>query len=1124
MAKTHFSPPIIRSFYHDVEQPILETWKKNRIFEKSIEQRPEKNHFVFYDGPPFVTGLPHYGHLLASVLKDIVPRYHTMRGKRVERVWGWDCHGIPVEEKVERQFNTKNRRDIENKVGIQAFIDACETYVSDVSGEWEWYIDRIARWVDMSKPYRTMDLNYMESVIWVFKQFYEKELVYKGKRVSLYCTRCGTPLSNFEIAMDNSYRELEDPSVFVKFPVNYYKTGVGAGVVVENEKGEILMIRRIKEGRAQVMGIVGGKYEDVDEKNLENTVRREVKEEIDCEVTELTYYGFNIDIFEGRLFKTHHFKVKVSGTPRVVDTEGDMDSELNWVKPEDIPWDNIHIPTKNTLKDVLSQEPRQIPHGEPSITKPPVSVLAWTTTPWTLPANAALVVDENATYATCLVDGEYLILAEDLIEQVLEGKEYRIEDTYLGKELVGNTYAPLFSYFPAGEKDFRIYAADFVSTSDGTGVIHMAPGFGEDDTALGKTIGLSMHETIDEEGKFIPEVTDYAGIYFKQADPTISAALKERGLLWKEERITHSYPVCYRCSTPLVYKAQDSWYVNIQAVKDQLYKNNENINWIPEHIKHGRFEDAIKTFPDWGISRTRYWATPLPIWECDACDHRDVLGSIAEIEEKSGKKVTNLHRPYIDEHTYSCSECETGMMKRVPEVVDCWLESASMPFAQFHYPFENKEKFEQNFPGDFITEYVGQTRAWFNVMHVVSTILFGTNAFKNVVCTGTINGTDGRKMSKSLGNYPDPRGTIEKHGGDSFRLYIAGSVLPIGEDLNVSEDAIGAPAKEILLPLMNTFKYFTLYANQHGFSYDKTWKPSQLLDTWVLTRATSAILSVQRNLDSYLIPKAIAELKPLIDDISTWYIRRSRDRFVSGDGDALNTLFAVLLLVTKAFAPIIPFITEYLHQELKKALPEDEQKESVHLENFPTVSELTQEEIKLLETMEKTRKIVSLGQSIRVEQGIPLKQPLSSVSYTSENDLGTDYNTLIADELNVQTARFVASLTESDSLKVKQEQQYSVGLDIKITPELAEQGLVREITRAIQAARKQAQLELGQHVTVSLGTEDTTLSSVVEKYQEQLKKATLLTKLTVAQGLSETATYSGDVGPEKTKLSVTIEK
>lgn len=1122
MAKSTFSVPNVRSFYNEVEQPILTYWKENKIFEKSVSQRSDKNRFVFYDGPPFVTGLPHYGHLLASVLKDIIPRYQTMKGKKVERDWGWDCHGIAVEEIVERQFKTKNRREIESRVGIKTFIEACAKYVSNTSEEWDWYIDRIARWVDMKKAYRTMDLNYMETVLWVFKQFYEKGLVYKGKRVSLYCTRCGTPLSNFEIAMDNSYRDLEDPSVYVKFLLNYYKTGVGVGAIIQNERGEVLMIRRIKETRDKVWGIVGGKYEEQDKGDLEETVKREVMEEIGCTVKTMTYTGFSVDIFEGRLFKTHHFKVEIVGEPKVVDKEGDLSSEIHWIKKNDIPWEEIHIPTKNCLRDGLKIAPSIDKDKKPSIEKPNVYVVAWTTTPWTLPANTGLVVDKNAEYVTCKVGKEYLVVAKNLAEKVLVDTAYEIVDTYKGKELVGSSYQPLFNYFTPNEKDNHIYHADFVSLTDGTGVVHMAPGFGEEDTQLGKEIGLSMRETLDDEGKLIPEVIDFAGMYFKAADPYVTENLTKRGLMLRAEKIVHSYPVCHRCKTPLVYKAQSAWYINIQQIKDQLYANNENINWIPEHIKHGRFEDAIKTFPDWGVTRTRYWATPLPIWECNKCDNREVLGSISEIEAKSGKKITNLHRPYIDEHTYPCEKCKKGTMTRVADVADSWLESASMPFAQFHYPFENKEKFEANFPGDYIIEYVGQTRAWFNVMHVVSTILFHTNAFKNVICTGVIMGSDGQKLSKSLGNYPDPRGVIEKYGGDAFRLYIAGSVLPMGEDLCVSEEAMALPVKEILLPLMNTYKYFTLYANQHGFEYKADFEPKNLLDKWVVTRMKQVVYIVDTNLGGYTVPRAVAEMKPLIDDISTWYIRRSRDRFVNGDKDAMQTLFEVLLTFAKTFAPIAAFVTEFLYQDLKQALPKKEQLESVHLELFPTAAELSKEEQSLLDTMAETRSICSLGQSIRVEQGLAVKQPLGTLFYQGKQALSAEFVTLVEEELNVEKVVVEKKILTGKKIVSKMEQEATVALDTEITPELAEKGTVRELTRAIQGARREANLALGQVATGSFYTENEVLAKLVVKYSKQLCAATLLKSLEQTKNKPDAAIKPAVIGAEKIEFFAVI--
>lgn len=959
MSQQKYSLPEVKSLYNDLEQPILTFWKENNIFEKSIDIRSDKNQFVFYDGPPFVTGTPHYGHLLSSILKDIVPRYQTMLGKRVERVWGWDCHGLPVEEKVERTLGTKNRREIEQNIGIQKFIDACFHYVQDTSAEWPWYVDRIARWVDMKNAYRTMDKSYMESVIWAFKQLHEKNMVYKGKRVSLYCTRCGTPISSFEVAMDNSYADLEDPSVYMKFKLKNFN--VGAKQTNDND----------------------------------------------------------------------------------------------------------------------------------------VYAVAWTTTPWTLPENAALAIDEEQTYVTVQHNEtkEYLVLAKERVEAVFKDKNVTIINEYSGKELLGTNYEPLFSYFTAGDNDHKIYAAKFVSMSDGSGIVHVAPGFGEDDTELGKVNKLSMFDGVDDEGKLVAEVTDFAGMYIKDADERILENLKSRNLVLRAEKFTHSYPLCYRCKTPLIYKAQESWYIDVTSIKPQLEENNENVNWVPDHIKHGRFLAGVKSAPDWGVSRTRYWATPMPIWECDECDHREILGSIAEIEAKSGKTVTDLHRPYIDEHTYKCEKCEKGRMKRIEEVIDCWLESASMPFAQLHYPFENKEKFEATFPGDYIVEYVPQTRAWFYVMHVVATALFGKNAFKNVICHGTINGSDGRKMSKSYGNYPDPKGVIEDYGGDALRLYIASSVLPNGEDANVSEEAIAGQTRDVLLPLLNVYKYFALYANQHDFTPDTTHISQNILDKWIIARAKQATVSIKESLDAYQIQKATSQLKPLLDDVSTWYIRRSRDRFVAGEKDALNTLFMVIYMLITIFAPIIPFTTEFIYQQLKKALGDQLSQESIHHELINVDVKVSDDEQRLLENMQKTRDMASLALSIRDEKNLPLKQPLGTLQIVAES-LDTELQELIKGEINVEELLLVKDKTQfSSDFAVKENEKAVVALNTTISEELQQKGMARELTRAIQVSRRTSGLQMGQlaHATVYSNSEE--IEAIVTKFSAELKTQTSLSEI-----------------------------
>jgi len=1043
-----------------------------------------------------------------------------MLGKRVERTWGWDCHGLPVEEKVERTLGTKNRRDIEEKIGIQKFIDSCFNYVSATSEEWPWYIDRIGRWVDMEHPYRTMDKNYMESVIWAFKQLYEKQLVYKGKRVSLYCTRCGTPISNFEVAMDNSYADLEDPSIYVKFLLKYHKTGVGVGIVIKNEKGEILMMRRNEEGRDKVWGQIGGKYEETDG-TIENLVNREMEEEIGVKASKITVYGYSIDIFEGRLFKTYHVEAVIDQEPKQPTQE--IATELKWFAPENLPWDDMHIPTRNCLKDVLNNKPRTEAF---STEKPKVFAIAWTTTPWTLSANAALAVDKEKTYVSVqLENGDIFVFAKDRMDAVLldQKETATIIDEFTGKELTGLRYEPLYTYFETNDNDHRIYAADFVSMDDGSGIVHIAPGFGEDDTELGKKNGLSMFETVNEEGKFIDKITEYAGSYIKAADPAIIEELTKRGLRLRAEKITHSYPLCYRCQTPLIYKAQDSWYVDITQLKPQLEANNENINWIPEHIKSGRFLAGIKTAPDWGVSRTRYWATPMPIWECDQCDHREVLGSIAEIEAKSGKKVIDLHRPYIDEHTYSCSNCNKGTMRRVEEVLDCWLESASMPFAQLHYPFENKEKFDANFPGDYIVEYVPQTRAWFYVMHVVSTALFGTNAFKNAICTGTIMGNDGRKMSKSYGNYPDPRLTIEKYGADAIRLFMANSVLVKAEDVDISENMINQQTKDVLLPLWNIYKYLALYLNQHDHQPELHAKSENVLDRWIMARVHETAMQMKKSFDAYDIQSATAQIKPLIDDISTWHIRRSRERFVSGDKNALNTLFTALYEAIRMFAPVIPFTTEGIYQNLKELLPAELAQESVHLTLWQEASELTDNETALLTNMQRTREITSLLLSIRDEKSLALKQPLARAEVVG--DLSDDLLEIIKQEINVLDIATVPGKEEfSAGVTTKENELYAVALDTRITPELQEQGLLRELARAIQVARRTSGFEIGEKGAAVIKSQSNEIEQLVQKYTDILIKQATLSTVTFEKAEPQDESKTSKLRQGQLTLSIDIQR
>jgi len=886
-----------------LEEEIISFWKENKIFEKSVNQRPEDNSYTFYDGPPFITGMPHHGHLLSSIAKDIIPRYQTMKGKKVKRVWGWDCHGLPAENKVEEKLGLKSKKDIE-KIGVKKYIEECYSYVQNVSQEWPWYIDHIGRWVDLENAYKTMDLNYMESVMWTFHELYQKGLIYKGRRISLYCPRCSTPLSNFEIAMDNSYKDVEDPAISIKF------------------------------------------------------------------------------------------KLKNSNT----------------------------------------------------------YILAWTTTPWTLPGNLALAVNKNENYIEVNSNGENIILAKSRLESVLNNQEHKIIKELKGQELVNLSYEPLYNFFDVTPNDHKIYHADFVSMTDGTGIVHIAPGFGEDDSAFGKVNNLSVIDHVDDEGKIIDKVTPFSGLFVKKADPLIIEDLKSRNLIFKEEKIIHNYPFCYRCNTPLIYKSQTAWYLNVQSIKDNMKDTNQKINWIPEHIKNGRFGQGIENAPDWCLSRSRYWASPIPVWECD-CGEIYVPESIIDLETRSGKKVTNLHKPDIDEITIKCDKCgqETN---RVPEVLDCWFESGAMPYAERHYPFNNKDQLKKEFPADYIVEYIGQTRGWFYTLHVLSNALFQSESFKNCVVTGTIMGNDGRKMSKLFKNYPDTKMILQKYGGEAMRLYLMSSVIMIGENININEKEIEDKVKFILLPLWNCFKYLNTYGQMHDWTPDLVSnETTNILDRWIITRTNQLTKEFSEDLDKYIIPNATKLITPYIEDLSRWYIRQSRDRFVNGDKDALQTLWKVLVQFTKSTAPLIPFVTEYFWQKL--VLPFDSNaKESVHLELYPEIEIIDQ---KLLDNMTYVREICEQGNMIRKTNNLSTRQPLSKASINNSQKIDLEHNLIkiIKNELNVKEVEINLS---KDNL--------SVVLDTNITQELKAEGEARDLIRQIQSLRKENQLDLKNKIKI----------------------------------------------------------
>ena len=977
----------VRNFFKEIDDIIIDFWKKNNTFEKSIQTRPENNQFVFFDGPPFPTGTPHYGHLLVSAIKDMVARYQTMLGKRVERQWGWDCHGIYVEQKVEKELGIKNRSEIGKKISEEEFTQACYNYVQNVSGKWPWYIDHIGRWADMQNAYWTLNKDYMESVIWAFKQIYDKGYVYKGKKVLMHCPRCVTPISKFEIAMANSYKNLEDDSVYVKMQV-----------LGDNELGQ------------------------------------------------------------------------------------------QFLKKYDAP----------------------------------VYLLVWTTTPWTLPENAGVAIAKAQTYVTVKYNNEYYVLAKPRLENVFVGNQdndqgeshkYDIIDEYKGETLVGLSYKPLFDYFAdkATENDFKVYPADFVTMEEGTGLVHMAPAYGEDDYNLAQEYGFSVFEGVSDTGEFFDFIKDFAGMFFRDANKHVIENLNSRRLLFKQEKIVHSYPVCPRCDTPLIYKATDSYFINLQDHKKELLEQAEKISWIPEHLKHGRFKYIIESAPDWNISRTRYWSVPIPIWKCDKCGNEIAVGSVKEIEVRSDKKVTDLHRPYIDQHTFKCDKCG-GTMHRVTDVLDVWFESGSMPYASKHYPFENKQKFENNFPADFVVEGLDQTRGWFNALHRISTLIFNKPAFKNVICHGVILGEDGYKMSKSRKNYPDPEPTIEKYGGDALRLYLLSSAVVEGDSVPFSEKDLAGTLRDILIPYLNIYRYFAIYANKYNFKpekhilFDATQKEQmQVLDKWVFNKVHKELQEVKQNLDTYHVMNASRKLRQVVDDISMWYIKRSRDRFVQGDKTALATLFWLLWDVNRAFAPFIPFVTEYIHQELRNIY--DKAQESVHLEYYPELLKNVDHE--LIENMQVIRDLASGIHKLRIENSLPVKQPLSDaivvLKNASQEQLNklTDLTDLLKGEVNVDSIVLTTDKSQADTHQ--NNEKYAkldtdnavIFLNTYLTDELKQRRIVREFLRGIQVMRKELRLGLEDKIDVKVQVLDDIVLQALEAYKDQIIKQGTMQELNI---------------------------
>jgi len=926
--------------FPDLENDILAFWKEKKIFEKSVSSRPESKRWTFLDGPPFVTGMPHYGHLLGSIHKDLFGRYWTMKGYRVNRKWGWDGHGLPIENKVENKLEIKRKKDIEDIVGVKKFIEECKVYVEEISGEWEWYVDHIGRWVDFENAYKTWDTPYMESVMWVFKQMYEKGHIYKGLRVSLYCPHCSTPISNFEVAMDaDNYKEIADHGTTYKYEL---------------------------EGEQKTF------------------------------------------------------------------------------------------------------------------------ILAWSTTPWNKIVTPALAVNPDLEYVKVKQNDEIYILAKTTLK-ILGENPYEIVETVKGNELIGKKFIPHYDYYTIadGEKAFEIIGGDFVTAEEGTGVVTIAA-YGEEDLKVMNEQNVHIEMHLDEEGTIKSEVPLFGGMYYLKANKAVNEDLQSRGLIYKDEEYSHKVPLCWRCHTRLYYAPMNAWFVNIADLKDKLKATNEKVNWFPKHFKYGRFLKSLENAPDWNISRNRYWGSPVPVWECE-CGERFVPGSIQELEEKSGMKVSDLHRPEIDDVTIKCTACQKTV-HRVPEVLDSWIEAGSASFAERHYPFAGNEKIEDFFPPDFIAEYTGQIRAWFYVLHVIGGALFDAPAFKNVGVEGVILGTDGRKMSKNLGNYPDPKELLQKYGGDALRLYLMSSPIMNGEDIVISEEHYRNQVRGMMLILWNTYNFFLQNAQLDSWSQVNNDKRStNVLDIWVISLLHTLVRDVTKDLDEFNTPSAIEKIQHFVTDFSTWYIRRSRDRVGlaaenADDKEAFySTVYEVLTTLTKVIAPLAPFIAEAMYKNLT-----DE--ESVHLTDWPTYDESLIDENLHLQMID-IRKIVELGHAQRKEQSIKVRQPLAKVMITvtdKTHKFKDSLDFLIKDELNVKEIDFS-----------KGEGEMSVKFDTELTQELIDEGKARDIVRSIQEERKKLSLKPSDRVNV-------TLPEWPKEFEETIKKKALIDTLSVGEELTVT--------------------
>ena len=1020
MTKERPYPHVGKADFPNLEEKVLDRWEKDNTFQVSVDSKPEESEYVFYDGPPFANGLPHHGHLLTGYVKDVVPRFQTMKGKKVERRFGWDCHGLPAEMEVEKELQVSGRSEI-TEYGIDKFNERCEESVLRFTEEWEKTVTRQARWVDFENDYKTMDPSYMESVMWAFKQLWEKDLIYEAFRVMPYSWGAATPLSNFEIRLDDATRPRQDPAVTVAF--------------------------------------------DLDTKEHE--------------------------------------------------------SER-------------------------------------------VRLLAWTTTPWTLPSNLALAVGAEIEYSKLKdSDGTIWIISSNALSRYEEQLE-DMEDlgTIRGSELIGKKYKPLFDFFDYRTDAFKVLEAAWIDDQVGTGIVHMAPGFGEDDQTVCEANDISIGDVVpvDDKGCYTKEVKTWKGMNVFDANPEIISTLKSNGQLLRHDSYEHNYPHCWRTDTPIIYKAISSWYVKVTDLTEQLLANNQAINWIPGHVQNGRFGMWLEGARDWSISRNRFWGSPIPVWKSDNSDYPrvDVYGSIEEIEKDFGVKPGNLHRPFIDELTRPNPDDPTGksFMHRVPEVLDCWFESGSMPFAQVHYPFENKEWFDDHFPADFIVEYINQTRGWFYTLHVLATALFDRPAFQNVICHGILLAEDGAKLSKKLRNYTEPNEIFVKQGSDALRWYLMSANIVRGGDSRISDNGIDDVVRHVLLPIWNAYSFFTLYANVDGYEAKFRTESEHLLDRYLLAKTRQLVESVDSKMEDYDLPGATESIQAFIDALNNWYIRRSRDRFwekrtkenENEKKDAYDTLYTVLKIFSQVSAPFLPMIMEEIHTGLTG-------EQSVHLTDWPD-SEILPEDKPLVENMDRIRDAASTALRLREDEGIRVRLPLSSMVIAGPGSSSlSNFLELLTDEVNVKEIKLIEDLdkyatyslqpngsllgprlgkevqsvfaaaksgdwelNEDGTAKVADvllnAEEFELGLqphegitaatlnsgdaiiilDTEITEDLAKEGIARDVIRQVQQARRDAELVGTDRIQIWLDGGETILEGV-KTFEEYVASQILATEI-----------------------------